>query len=643
MKKKNCRIAFVSNSRSVAHTLSTLAPSMGLEVEIHFAAMEPAIDSARALFDSNVDVVLGCGSTGALLARRLTQPIINVRNSPLDYLRALMKASENYSVVGMPFFETVPEGLGVLAEVLKLRVIPIIFHDSPSLVASISSCADTGIRCIVGSYIAVEIAMAQGCAGVEVPYSEQEVQRALNEAAALAVSRSKSNLQQSIMLKVADMVPEKGLVAMGEDGEILLWNTHASTMLERARYENSKPDKLAALGMRDTLLHGHGRDVKITGRNNETLRSSTLPIAVDGKVCGALAVLQHLPDKAAKGGARQQGFHSRYILEDLVGNTAAIRKLRERASLYAQTDASLLVHGETGTGKELLAHAVHDAGARRYAPFVALNCAALTESLLESELFGYEEGAFTGARRGGKDGIFVLAQGGTVFLDEIADISPAVQVRLLRVLEAREVMRVGGNRIIPIDVRVISSSWKQLAAEVQAGRFRADLYYRLSVLTLELPPLRRRPEDIPLITATILQRRNMQSKQISPAAFQAMLDYSWPGNIRELDALLQRYCLLSSGDAADDELLLSILDDLKAISCGLHTEPLCSRENEQRATQKEPEAALTLEGNLKQQLDHCERDIIRRALEKNRHNRALTAESLGISVNTLWRKMKSIE
>ncbi len=263
---------------------------------------------------------------------------------------------------------------------------------------------------------------------------------------------------------------------------------------------------------------------------------------------------------------------------------------------------------------------------------MALNCGALPDSLLESELFGYDEGAFTGARRGGKEGLFEMAQDGSIFLDEIADISPAVQIRLLRVLETGEIFRLGGDRPIAVNARVISSSWKDLVEEVRCGRFRADLYYRLSLLRLYTPPLRERPEDIPLLARHILARMNMAHKELSPAALGLLKDYAWPGNVRELDALLRRYCLLSDGQHCDKALLEKLLDDLRATQ-GL----LAPAEQPVEKVASLPEGR----GSLKERLESLERDIIRAELEKCEHNRGRAARNLGISANTLWRKMKA--
>lgn len=206
--------------------------------------------------------------------------------------------------------------------------------------------------------------------------------------------------------------------------------------------------------------------------------------------------------------------------------------------------------GETGTGKELFAQAIHNASRRQGQPFVAINCAAVPENLLESELFGYEEGAFTGARKKGKPGLFELAHGGTIFLDEIGDIAQAIQIKLLRVLQQKEIMRVGGQHTIPIDVRVIAATNRNLLAAVQEGTFRADLYYRLNVLPLYLPPLRERKEDIPVLLRDMLFKANRTLARYAPVIAREILThlpaYSWPGNVRELQNIAERIMALAS-------------------------------------------------------------------------------------------------
>jgi len=234
----------------------------------------------------------------------------------------------------------------------------------------------------------------------------------------------------------------------------------------------------------------------------------------------------------------------------LVGASPALEKTLKQARAVAATSATVLLIGENGTGKEVLARAIHEESPRAHAPFVAVSCAALPESLIESELFGHEKGAFTGAAQA-KKGRFELADGGTLFLDEISELTPAVQVKLLRVLQERSFERVGGTKTLTVDIRLIAASNRNLEQEVEAGRFRRDLFYRLNVVPLILPPLRERQDDIPLLAAHFAakaaEKHGCAPPTLDPALIEALQDYHWPGNVRELENLIERLVVLTGG------------------------------------------------------------------------------------------------
>lgn len=229
-----------------------------------------------------------------------------------------------------------------------------------------------------------------------------------------------------------------------------------------------------------------------------------------------------------------KGFYAKHTFDDVIGTSDELKRIKQIADKLAKTDLAILIEGESGTGKELFASAIHNASRRKNGPFLAVNCSALPDGLIESELFGYEEGAFTGAKKGGKAGLFEQADGGTIFLDEIGDISMKVQTRLLRVLEEKEVMRIGGNEIKSIDVRIIAATNKNLAQMVNEKKFREDLYYRLKVGYLRLPPLRERKEDISELIRYYVKVYSMEKVKISSEAMQQLIQYDWYGNVREL-------------------------------------------------------------------------------------------------------------
>jgi two-component system NtrC family response regulator len=313
------------------------------------------------------------------------------------------------------------------------------------------------------------------------------------------------------------------------------------------------------------------------------------------------AFLQSLEAESEK---REQAAEASVRFEDIIGNTPAMREIFGVVARVARTDATVLVQGESGTGKELLARAIHVHSPRRHRPFVAINCGAIPETLLEAELFGHEKGAYTGAHVARK-GKLEVAEGGTLFLDEIGEMSPPLQVKLLRFLQERQLERIGGREPIRVDVRVVAATNKDFKAELQAGRFREDLYYRLSVVTLKLPPLRERGEDIILVANAILRKscgERRRKLHFSSAALEAMARYPWPGNIRELENAVQRAVIMVRGrfiEAPD----LGI--DVATVSAEIPS--------------------------LREARGRAERDAIVDALIKTRGNISLAARHLGVS------------
>ncbi|MDD4569812.1 MAG: sigma 54-interacting transcriptional regulator [Tepidanaerobacteraceae bacterium] len=247
---------------------------------------------------------------------------------------------------------------------------------------------------------------------------------------------------------------------------------------------------------------------------------------------------------------KHRGHTAKYTFADIVYKSSAMNDLIEKAAKIAKTNSAILIIGESGTGKELLAQSIHNASNRKNAPFIAINCAALSETLLESELFGYEEGAFTGARKGGKKGLFEMADRGTIFLDEIGDAPLSIQTKLLRVLQEKEIMRISGEKVIPVDVRVIAATNKDLLDLIEKSSFRKDLYYRLNVLPLSVPPLRERKDDIVILLKLFLKkyavRENIRMPKPDNDIINILKKYPWPGNIRELENLAEYVTIISS-------------------------------------------------------------------------------------------------
>ncbi|HEA68939.1 MAG TPA: sigma-54-dependent Fis family transcriptional regulator [Desulfobacterales bacterium] len=308
--------------------------------------------------------------------------------------------------------------------------------------------------------------------------------------------------------------------------------------------------------------------------------------------------------------------------QNIIGNSAAMSRLLQTVAQVAPSEATVLISGESGTGKELIAGAIHFNSQRKQGPFVKINCAAITETLLESEFFGHEKGSFTGADRR-KEGRFLQAHGGSIFLDEVSEMSPGMQVKLLRVLQEKEITRVGGEKVIPVDVRVISATNQSLLDMIKKRTFREDLYYRLNVVRLEIPPLRGRREDIPLLAQRFLKefttKNRKKIKGFTPQAMDFLVRYDWPGNVRELMNAIERSVVLARSEYLDAEDLSVIRDSSRMI----------------------PDSLPGVDDVGKDvPLDQVEKATILRTLESAGGNKSEAARRLGITRKTLHKKLK---
>lgn len=384
-----------------------------------------------------------------------------------------------------------------------------------------------------------------------------------------------------------------------------------------------------------------GRPVKntklITKPSGKKVVAQAAPIVVGDKLKGSVAVLhdvteiRELTDKLHEAQKRIRELSSKYSFDDIIGTSEKLTNIKIQAKKAAKVPATVLLRGESGTGKELFAHAIHSESSRKYNQFVRVNCASLTETLLESELFGYEEGSFTGAKKGGKKGLFEEADNGTIFLDEISEISMSIQVKLLRVLQEREILRVGGVTPIPINVRIIAATNVDLKKAVKKGKFREDLYYRLNVYPITLPPLRERKEDIQRLAVTFIKKFNndygRNVNHIAKETLELLHNYEWPGNVRELENIIGRSMI----NMNYNEQVINI-EHLPFLT---------------KPTSKKIEVPITVKDEEIETLDSIvskiESKYIKEIYDKFNKNKKQTAEKLGISIRSLYYKMEKYD
>ena len=393
--------------------------------------------------------------------------------------------------------------------------------------------------------------------------------------------------------------------------------------------ENTRMDIVVKTGVPET---GETQDI-----HGEKMIATRIPIRKNGMVIGAYGrvlvrntrELHMLHDKLSSIEMELNMYKrtfekintAKYTVDDIIGDCSIMQDLKDSVRKVAKTNSNVLIMGESGTGKELFAHSIHAGSMRRKAPFVCVNCGSIPEQLIESELFGYEEGAFTGARKGGKIGLFPAAHGGTIFLDEIGELPLPMQVRLLRVLQDREIQRVGSNVREKVNVRVVAATNRNLYQMVKKGEFRSDLYYRLNVVTLHLPLLRERKEDLPLLIRMILskisKKENLGAIEISREAMDHLLRYDWPGNVRELENVLER--AINFTDAGEKIKAKNLPERITGSMVSQTVMP------------------------LKELMENTEKDAIKDALLRCRNCKAKAASELGISRTTLYEKMMKYE
>ena len=582
------------------------------------AVLEDALEKALEIEKKGLaSVFVSAGGNARLVSKELKSPFVEIRITGFDVLLALNKARQYSKRIALISYKHKIPYLDQVVDMLSIDLEQVTYGKLEEMDNILKNLESQGYRTVVGASLVTEKAQERGLNGVFI-YSLDGVTRAMDAAANIALSKQ-AEWEKAERLRIIIDFAYDGIIATDKKGFITVFNPSAEKIigLPRQRAINRNIDKvLDNSRMIKVMETGEPELNQIQSSGDIKILTNRIPIIVNGEVTGAVATFQNIDtikkaEEKIRRKLHEKGFLAKTCLDDIVGDSRLMQDVKKEAELYAQSNSTVLILGESGTGKELFAQGIHNASARSKRPFIAINCAALPDSLLESELFGYEEGAFTGAKKGGKAGFFELAHGGTIFLDEIGGISPKLQSRLLRVIEEREVMRIGGDHIIPVDIRIIAATNKNLWQKVKDGKFRKDLYYRLNVLELALPPLRERKEDIPQLIRKFLTayRPSLRKREIDIVAGQhRFLVYDWPGNVRELANVVERFAVLYNGEKESIPVLIEAFF------------------NKQR---------LTKSSEQKEEIRE-----IRKVLEEVNGNKTEAARRLGISRTTLWRKLK---
>ncbi|WP_048441161.1 propionate catabolism operon regulatory protein PrpR [Caenimonas sp. SL110] len=624
------RLCFISYPRIRAFAAPVLEEFTDRAViDVVDGVFEDALANARErLRRGAVDAFVSAGSNAAILRANLSAPVATIEATGFDILQALIRARQISRKVGVVTYGATITELEEVKPLLDLDVAQYAYLTPEDAKDKFEQLRRDGYGAVVGSSLVVDLAQAVGLPAL-LAYSQRSVRKGFEEALELArVARIEAARYAQLESVLSNI--QEAVVAVDRAHRIIAVNGAMQLLLGRPRAELSgeRLDEIAPeLALTSALERGNeDRGVVMRFRDRDWVANRT-PIREGSSITGAALTLYDVKsiqdaDTSVRIQQRRRQHAARHRFSGLIGSSEPFLRAVNTARRYAATDLTVLIVGESGSGKELFAQAIHNESRRQGKPFVAVNCAAFPETLLESELFGYEDGAFTGSRRGGKRGLIETAHTGTLFLDEIGDMPQSLQTRLLRVLQEREITRLGATAAIPVDVRIIAATHQPLQEMVSERRFRQDLYYRINTLRIALPPLRERPGDVAVL-ATMLLRRSLEqqgSRHRAEVVIEPLLPllqaYAWPGNVRELENICERLAVF-----------VIQFDSESAIDLALLPED-CPELFEQAQVRV-----------LGQELPMAQR--VAQAMRLSGGNRQEAARRLGISRSTLWRWLRA--
>ena len=567
---------------------------------------------------SDYDIIVVRGMTSRALSEKYPETtIVDIKMDAFDVSSALLEAKKKFPgirKIGLILPSSSICSASILTELLGIEVVMREVRGEEHMESTLREMVKEGCEVFIGGLTLKRVSEKMGLEYVHIKTGpsaiDSSIKDAINAAHILDRERSRLGLMKSLVNNTPD-----SLLIIDDKGKITAANHAASSFFRRPNLVGMDAKELFPLE-----IYSVCDDVEVVQTiGDQTVLITEHPVHIEGEKRATYVSLRLVEDirrteKKIRSKLQEKGLTAKYSFSDIVTEQVEMKQLVAKALRYAHVEGNVLLTGETGTGKELFVQSMHNASPRRDKPFVAVNCAALSEQLLESELFGYTEGSFTGAQKGGKTGLFELAQGGTIFLDEIGEMPIRFQAKLLRVIQEREIRKIGGDEFIPVDVRIMSATNQNIPDLIEKGLFRRDLYYRINLLTLHIPPLRERLDDIPAIFKRFVERKskalNIVPPMVEKDALECLKGYSWPGNIRELRNVAERAVICSSSNCITRDTLKEI-----DVSVG------------ERKTSEEKKTPLTSE------------ELYRRYVESG-----LTlndfALSIGISRTTLWRKFK---
>ncbi|SDE64913.1 sigma 54-interacting transcriptional regulator [Sporomusa acidovorans] len=603
-----------------------LAETLGLNggpVSFIAARLMEGVTAAKAAVSAGAKVLITRGLTFHMIINAIPDiAVVEISYTGYDILRARLAAANHGGYLAVVAVKQVTAGMKSIEDILQLPAcIKVNLEDDADINAAIGTARQLGATTLIGTRAVIETAATYGLTGTILTSGREGVEQAILLAMQqLAQKRSQEQADRQLETIINSI--DYGVLAIDHAGAVTAMNMEAARLFNLAK-DGSAAAADSIIERLWNCMEKRERQIGIVehiGRNFD-IAASFQPVVASGEVVGAVTTFQLIDQlRELEWKTRQElalrGRIAKASFLDIESQAPAMQRVIEEAKRFACYDSTVLILGETGVGKEYFAQAIHQASSRSSGPFVAVNCAAIPANILESELFGYAEGAFTGAKKGGKIGLFEQAHEGTIFLDEIGEMSDALQARLLRVLQEHQVYRVGDDRVIPVNIRVIAATNRDLRQMMAEQCFRADCYYRLAVLTITLLPLRDRKADIPLFVRAFIadfnQRFHTAVQYIAPEGISLLAQYDWPGNIRELHNIVERLVVLAATPVITKEEVSACLKNLL------------------------PPLSPVPPVNLK----NAETIAIQEALAKTGGNKQQAAKLLGIGRSTLWRKLR---
>lgn len=574
------------------------------------------------------EVVIGRGySADKLKDLKPHIPVIEVIVNAYDIIRAVEECRRTYNPkkIGLIGSHSTINGANSLCGALDYPIAVYSAATTDDINSAVDRALIEGCDALIGGFSVNWAAEARGINSILIKSGKEAVEQALNEAIR-TVNVMRQEREKAEILKTITQCSADGIVYVSSDYRISEINESAKKMLtvdDSTLYKTKIQDVFPFMtsNIKDVIKSGREKHNELHKTGRITISADYIPVRVEKDIAGVVVNFQNVTkiqqdETQIRKKLSAKGLNAKYNFNDIIYSSSLMQMTIDTARKFAGVSSNILIVGETGTGKELIAQSIHNASNRNEGPFVAVNCAALSENLLESELFGYVDGAFTGAAKAGKTGLFELAHNGTLFLDEISEIPVTFQSKLLRVLQEKEVRRIGDNRVISIDVRIIAATNKNLKKLVSDGSFRQDLLYRLDVLKLYIPPLRKRESDIIELMMHFIAKYNKKFDNsiqgLSEDATELLINHEFKGNIRELRNIAERLCVLNVSDTVSR-------DDMYS---ALFPEDLDDESNQYFNNQAGSEKEL-----IEQTLQECGR------------NKTRAARALGIDRTTLWRKI----